>query len=537
MSNYDFRSLQNGSDIRGVALEGVAGEPVNLDDTAVSRLARGFLFWLSRKTDKKPAELTVTVGRDSRLSGEHLCQVFVNALAPYGARVLDCGMASTPAMFMSTVFPEFSADGAVMVTASHLPWNRNGLKFFSAEGGLNKGDITDIIIFAESDQILNSMPKAADGAGAPDAPKYGVAAGDAPDLMDVYSAHLRSIITSETGADQPLCGMKIAVDAGNGAGGFYATRVLEPLGADISASQFLEPDGHFPNHQPNPENKEAMKAITDTVLREHCDLGLIFDTDVDRSSAVDENGREISRNGIVAMAAALIADKYPGTTVVTDSVTSDELHTYLEGTLGLKHLRFKRGYRNVINKSIELNAAGTDSQLAIETSGHAAYGDNYFLDDGAFLATRIVVRAARLFAEGKGISTVIADLAEPAESVEVRLPISTAAAGSAASDSAHDENAALDFGTIAESALEAVRAWSDGCSHGDMNFAIVTPNYEGVRVSFTGAHRGWFLIRRSLHDPILPLNIESEDQGGTDAVRALLAECLSAIPGVDVSPL
>jgi phosphomannomutase len=141
--------------------------------------------------------------------------------------------------------------------------------------------------------------------------------------MAEYCAHLRNIIIEGVGAgEKPLEGMKIVVDAGNGGGGFYATEVLAPLGADVSDSQFLEPDGMFPNHAPNPENKEAMKAITSKVLEVGADFGLIFDTDVDRSSAVDKNGREIARNGIVAMAAALVAEEHPETTIVTDSITS-----------------------------------------------------------------------------------------------------------------------------------------------------------------------------------------------------------------------
>src|SRR5699024_4485661 len=115
------------------------------------------------------------------------------------------------------------------------------------------------------------------------------------------------------------------------------------------------------------------EAICSRVKESGAELGIIFDTDVDRSSAVDEHGREISRNGIVAMAAALIADQHPGTTVVTDSITSRQLTAFLEDNLGLSHLRFKRGYKNVINKAKELCDNGTDSQLAIETSGHAAY--------------------------------------------------------------------------------------------------------------------------------------------------------------------
>ena len=153
MPKYDFSKLQNGSDIRGVALEGVEGQPVNLTETAVERLAKGFVYWLSNAADKKAADLVISVGRDPRLSGEAIAATFINAVSALGCQVLDAGLASTPAMFMSTVFEEYNCDGAVMITASHLPWNRNGLKFFSKDGGLEKGDITDIITFAESDSI------------------------------------------------------------------------------------------------------------------------------------------------------------------------------------------------------------------------------------------------------------------------------------------------------------------------------------------------------------------------------------------------
>ena len=509
MSKYDFNKLQNGSDIRGVALPGVPGENVNLDAEVCGRLAKGFLYWLSAFTNKAPSDLTVTIGMDPRLSGPDLARAFAEALTPYGTKVCAAGLASTPAMFMSTVFDEVRADGAVMITASHLPFNRNGLKFFSANGGLNKGDITDIIVFAESDYVLNSLHPAES--------KPVVTL----DLMSLYCRHLRDLIINGAGnGPKPLSGLKIAVDAGNGAGGFYATDILAPLGADISASRFLYPDGNFPNHAPNPENPQAMDSIREAVLTGNCHLGLIFDTDVDRASAVDENGREINRNGIVAMAAALIADAHPGTTVVTDSITSNELTDYLENDLGLHHLRFKRGYRNVINKAIELNSEGVDSQLAIETSGHGAYKDNYFLDDGAFLAARIVIRAALLHKEGKGISSVISGLSEPAEAVEVRLPIT-----------------ADDVSACGDRSLAAVSAWAGSYHCDGLKMSIVEPNYEGVRVSLSGSVNGWFLLRKSLHDPLMPLNIESETAGGCDTVRRLLSECLGQISGLDTSGL
>ena len=303
------------------------------------------------------------------------------------------------------------------------------------------------------------------------------------------------------------------MDAGNGAGGFYATKILEALGADVSASQFLEPDGRFPNHAPNPENKGAMESICRKVIQAGADLGLIFDTDVDRSSAVDSKGKEISRNGIVAMAAALIAREHPGTTVVTDSITSDQLTEYLEQCLGMKHLRFKRGYKNVINKSIELNEEGIDSQLAIETSGHAAYKENYFLDDGAYLATKIVIKAAQLKGQGVGIEVLLSSLKEPKEAVELRFPIK-------------GDN----FSEYGEKVLEGLKKWAE--AHAAEGISVVKPNFEGVRLNFRREGlSGWCLLRKSLHDPIMPLNVEVTE-GSCEEIVEEIRQFLEEYPRV-----
>lgn len=493
----DYKKLQNGSDIRGIALPGVEGETPNLGAEATFRLTRGFLIWLSEKLRKPVKELCIAVGHDSRLSADELKEEIISSILPLGAKVYDCGLSSTPAMFLTTVFDEYACDGSIMITASHLPFNRNGFKYFSAEGGLNKSDISTIVSYAESDIVLE-LPREKGGSL------------EKRDLISRYSAHLRDKIASESPLARPLEGLKIMVDAGNGAGGFYAKNVLEPLGADVSSSQFLEPDGSFPNHMPNPENKEAMASASKRLLDEHADLGLVFDTDVDRFSAIDKDGNEINRDKIVAMASALIAKEHPGTTIVTDSITSPELTDYLENCLGLKHLRFKRGYRNVINKSIELNEQGIDSELAIETSGHAAYRENYFLDDGAYLATKLVIKAAQLKQFGEDISCLIAPLKMPIEDIEIRFPVSSM--------------------QIADEILEKLEGWDkiDGTK-----IKLVTPNFEGIRLEFdlddieakalglSGAVKGWCLLRKSLHDPIMPLNVQVS-LGRCDDIVSLL---------------
>lgn len=509
MSERNYKKLQNGSDIRGVALEGVAGESVNLTATGASELSAAFALWLSGRIGKKPSQLKVAIGRDPRLSGEALLEGAAAGLVPYGVTVYDCGLASTPAMFMTTVFEDYDCDGAVMITASHLPFNRNGFKYFDKSGGLNKGDIAQIIELAES----GKAPEPGEAERNP----------EKRDLIGQYAAFLRDKIRQGVNhpknTEKPLTGLHIVVDAGNGSGGFFANQVLLPLGADVSGSQFLDPDGSFPNHAPNPEDKEAMHAISEAVKNSKAHLGLIFDTDVDRSSAVDHKGREINRNGIVALAAALVAEEHPGTTVVTDSITSDQLTVFLEKELGLRHRRFKRGYKNVINEAIRLNHEGTDSQLAIETSGHAALKENYFLDDGAYLATKIVIKAARLALAGQNLDSVMGGLEEPKEAVEVRFPIR-----------------GEDFAACGDRVLaELEQLVRSGKAAG---MRLVEPNYEGVRISFDSGHGGgWCLLRKSLHDPIMPLNIESDQEGGCRCIAEALRPILSRYPQLDISDL
>lgn len=243
--------------------------------------------------------------------------------------------------------------------------------------------------------------------------------------MPVYSAHLRTIIQGAIGSDDstPLKGFKIAVDAGNGSGGFVAADVLAPLGADVSGSQFLEPDGWFPNHIPNPEDAEAAASATEAVLRSKSDLGVIYDTDVDRSGVVDASGVSINSNRMIALMSAIVLREHPGTTIVTDSVTSNGLKQFIESKGG-RHFRYKRGYKNVIGKGMELNQNGVDCELMMETSGHGALKENYFLDDGAYMSLKIVVEMVRRRKQGEGsIADLIGTLQEPLEAKEFRIKI------------------------------------------------------------------------------------------------------------------
>ena len=491
---FSYKSLKSGTDIRGVASEG-GGAPVNLTDEVVERIAGGFLIWCEKHLEKPAAGLKIAVGHDSRISADRISAALCRTFTPCGVQVLDCGLASTPSMFMATL--ELPCDCAVQITASHHPFFRNGLKFFTPAGGLDSPDISEILAYAEAGEAPSP---AAGGSVTP------------TDYMTRYAANLREMIKDGVAApdrDHPLQGFKIVVDAGNGAGGFYATEVLEPLGADITGSQFLEPDGRFPNHIPNPENEEAMQSVCAATVRAGADLGVIFDTDVDRGGAVDSRGEEINRNRLVAIASAIALENNPGGTIVTDSITSDGLKTYIEQTLGGRHHRFKRGYKNVINEALRLNAEGVNCPLAIETSGHAALRENHFLDDGAYLVTKIIIKAAQLRREGKTLDSLIADLQEAKEEKELRFPITAA-----------------DFRPVGEKLIADLGAYAE-----QAGWTVAPDNREGIRISFpAGEGDGWFLLRMSVHDPILPLNLESNVEGG---VRVLAEKLLTFLQQAD----
>ena len=494
----DYKKLQNGSDIRGVALEGIEGQHVNLTEQACKDIGRGFALWLIRKTGK--SNLRVAIGRDSRLSGPTLCNWICDAMIAQGLNVTNFGMASTPAMFMSTVTEGYQFDGSVMITASHLPFNRNGFKFFTADGGLEKTDIKQILEYAESDTVTGLNPGTLSSA----------------EFMDTYAKILADKIRAAAGCDEPLKGFRVVVDAGNGAGGFYADKVLKPLGANTNGSRYLDPDGSFPNHIPNPEDKDAMASIIAAVKETKADLGIIFDTDVDRAGAVLSDCSELNRNRIIAMLSAILLREHPGTTIVTDSITSTGLAKFIT-TKGGVHHRFKRGYKNVINESIRLNSQGQDSQLAIETSGHGAFKENYFLDDGAYIVTKLLIELARAKKEGYTLESLIADLEEPAESVEFRMNIQVE-----------------DFKTYGQKVIDELTAYA-ATKNG---WSLADSNYEGIRVNLDEAHgNGWFLLRLSLHDPLLPLNIESNDVGGAKKIASELVDFIAGYDKLDAASL
>ncbi|KAG5237738.1 phosphomannomutase/phosphoglucomutase [Salix suchowensis] len=525
IDKVDFMKLQNGSDIRGVAVPGVEGEPVTLTEPVTEAIAAAFSAWLSEKKKVDASKpLKVSVGHDSRISAQVLQDAVSRGIASAGLDVVQYGLASTPAMFNSTLTEDEAflcpVDGAIMITASHLPYNRNGFKFFTNAGGLGKADIKNILERAVD--IYNSFTDE----GLMKSKREASESLKRVDYMTVYTSDLVKAVRKAAGnIEKPLEGFHVVVDAGNGAGGFFAEKVLQPLGANTSGSQFLEPDGMFPNHIPNPEDKTAMKAITQAVLENKADLGIIFDTDVDRSAAVDSTGREFNRNRLIALMSAIVLEEHPGTTIVTDSVTSDGLTMFIENKLGGKHHRFKRGYKNVIDEAVRLNSVGEESHLAIETSGHGALKENHWLDDGAYLMVKVLnklasARTAGIAGGSKVLTDLVEGLQEPRVAVELRLKI----------DQNHPDLKGGSFREYGEAVLKLLENHVES----DPKLQKAPVNYEGVRVSGFG---GWFLLRLSLHDPVLPLNFEAPSHEDAVKLGLAVASAVREFPALDTSAL
>ena len=209
-------------------------------------------------------------------------------------------------------------------------------------------------------------------------------------------------------------------------------------------------------------------------------------------------------------------DEEVGATIVTNSPTTSHLKTFINA-LGGKQYRYLSGYRNVINKAIELNKEGISTPLAIETSGHAAFRENYFLDDGAYVVAKILMLLPELNREGRKISDLIKDLKQPVEAQEVRFAI------------LEDQ-----YQKYGKQVIEDLKVFVDKTP----GFAIEPDNTEGVRVNVSDSFgSGWFLLRMSLHEPLLVLQVENDEEGSNTKVFKKLAEFFETYNALDLDKL
>ena len=339
--------------------------------------------------------------------------------------------------------------------------------------------------------------------------------------MPHYALTLKNAILKEVGTDKPddraLAGLKIVLNAGNGSGGFF-NNVLKDLGADVSASIHLEPDGSFPVDVPNPESSGMIQETMRACQEANADIGIMLDTDADRCGfvvprVVGEDGARsdyeaLNRNRLIALLSVIFSESSPGCAIVTDSVTSEGLATFLEQDLGLKHVRYLKGYANVIGKAKELTESGVaNAEMAIETSGHCAMKENDYLDDGTYTAVKVVGLLARVAQHeaNKSLLDLISNLEEMPEVKELRMEL--------LDDSLESTAAVFDFAALEiEQLCESLGTDEDPVL---ATWNLDRDNLEGIRVR-TG-NGGFFMLRKSLHDPVISLQVEGTSR---DEIRA-----------------
>lgn len=503
MTTVDYLQLRKGTAVYGIATALTENQEIDLTEEAVSSIAKAFCVWLMSRTRK--TKVHVAIGYDSRLSSPFLCEAAVTGILSIGHDAIVTDLSTTPSMLTllhdNAWQKKYPCDGSIMITASHLPAEYNGLKFFFGDDSLSADSIDSILYHAES-AVYTDITEVGQRIEAP--------------YLEEYADRLVNMIRSATGEELPLLEKKIVVDAGNGVGGFFVSKVLAPLGADTAGSQYLEPDGNFPHYIPNPENAEVIASLSNAVRAAKADLGILFSADAERVGAVDQYGNLFNRNRLIALMSAIVLSEKPGT-IVTDSITSDGLTKFIQARGG-KHHRYIRGAQNIINEAIRLNSLEEYTPLAIETSGHAAMLENDFRDDSMYLITRMLIAFVLAGKSGYTLTDVIADLEEPKEALEVRLPI-------------------LD---TKDPALCATRAICEYAA-----YALRTPyiipvdeNYEGCRVNYDEKHgNGWTMLRASLHENTVPVNIESNSAHGVLKMAKDLYYFLKTTPYLDVAPL
>ena len=141
----DYRKLKSGSDVRGVAV----GDEAVLTADVAKTLGMAFARYVAGKTGKPVEKISIALGRDSRVSGPALLEAAAGGISAAGAKAVDFGMCTTPAMYMSILTEGFRSEGAIMITASHHPWQLNGLKFFTEEGGLGFQELDEVLAIAQ----------------------------------------------------------------------------------------------------------------------------------------------------------------------------------------------------------------------------------------------------------------------------------------------------------------------------------------------------------------------------------------------------
>lgn len=444
---------------RAYDIRGVVGD--DLDESVYLRLGQAVgTYFVSQGLRR------IVVGRDARLSSPSFQAALITGLRTTGCDVIDIGQAPTPVMYFAV--EHLHADGGAVVSASHNPPQFNGLKLRRAHPRYGSEPLS-----SEEIQAIGRI--ALTGAFATGAGSLSHA-----DVSDAYVTSTAELL--------PFSGRRprVVLDGGNGVAGPIGLRLYEALGLDV-IPLFIEPDGTFPHHHPDPLKAENLQHLIAAVRAHQADLGIGLDGDGDRLGVVDSDGTIVFADRyLIALAAYLLARrKGPVVFDVKCSAVLPQAIIALGGT----PVMWKTGYPNLSAKMREIDAV-----LGGELSGHVIIpAPGHFYDDGAFAGAYLLYALTQL---GATLADVLAPYPPLPSLDEGRIPFPEE----------------LKFQVI-EYVREQFRS----------DYPVI--DVDGVRVDFGD---GWGLIRASNTEPALTNRFEAQTLERALAIRDVMMGAVEA---------
>ena len=407
---------------------------------------------------------SVVVGRDGRHSSLEIEKNLIDGLISQGLKVFKIGLCPTPQLYFGV--HHLRADGGIMITGSHNPPDYNGFKMMLGHGPFFGQDIKDM-------------------AKTPYNPTKIIEGGQQVQI-DIQDAYLHRVLEGLR-LDTKL---SIVWDCGNGVAGPIIDKLSKSLSGEHEVL-FADVDGNFPNHHPDPTIEKNLETLIKRVREKNADLGIAFDGDGDRIGIIDDLGKVLWGDQLLAILAEDVLLEQPGATIIGDVKASQGLFDRIT-TLGGKPLMWKTGHSLIKNKMKEVNAP-----LAGEMSGHIFFNDRYFgFDDAIYAAIRLIDVVNR---QGKDLSTIRSALPSLINTPELRLPCD-----------------GKNKFTMIEQVKEILREYND----------VEVCDIDGVRVS---SKYGWWLIRASNTQEIIVARCEATSTEHLENIKAQLKTVLQRI--------
>ncbi len=446
--------------LREYDIRGIIGETLGADDAYA--IGRGFATLLGRAGGK-----AVAVGYDGRVSSPMLEEALVRGITEAGLDAVRIGMGPTPMLYYAEAVLD-DVDGGIEITGSHNPANYNGFKMvFQGRP-----------FFGDDIQQLGRMAAAGDWDSGQASGGEGTSR--TMDIMDQYVARIAQAAPSQA--------FRIGWDAGNGAAGPVIERLVKMLPGEHHLL-FVDVDGQFPNHHPDPTDEANLVDLKRLVAEKNLDFGLAFDGDGDRIGAIDGEGRVIWGDQLLQIYAEDVLAEVPGATIIADVKASQALFDRVEA-LGGKPLMWKTGHSLIKSKMKE-----TGSPLAGEMSGHIFFKHEYYgFDDAIYAALRLMAASAKL---GKSVTELRGAMPEMINTPEMRFQV--------------DESRKF---AVIDEVLARLAA-----SGADVN------NTDGARVNTPD---GWWLLRASNTQDVLVARAEASSEAGLERLMAMIDAQLQA---------